>query len=102
MTLIGIMSDEEFLTDWPIDFGKGVRGEIMGHRNKPAGVVICHRFTGDVACATSVFWVKVNSQKVYTREEIDPLTIAEDIRCSCGLHGWIKDGKWEHAHDSLL
>ena len=102
MTLVGLYTDEEFEADYPVDFGKGIRGEWLGHRKKTAGVVICHRHTGDIGCATSVFWMKVNSQKLYTLVKEEPLTIEEDIRCSCGLHGWIREGKWEHAHDSIL
>jgi hypothetical protein len=102
MTLIGVYSDIDFEADFTVDFGKGVRGEVLGYRNKPAGIVVCHRMAGDLACATSVFWVKVNAQQIYTKIKDDPLTIEESIRCSCGLHGWIKEGRWEHAHDSLL
>lgn len=105
MTLIGFISDEDFEADFPIDFGKGVRGYIMEHRNKPAGVILCHRFAGDIGCAVSVYWTKVNEhQKLYTRTTpvSEPLTIEEDVRCSCSLHGWIREGRWEHAHDSLL
>jgi len=102
MTIIGYVSDKEFELDFPLDFGKGVRGEYVAYRKKYAGVVLCHRVRGDIGCAVSVFWVKVNSQKVYTKTQDDPLTIEEDIRCDCGMHGWIREGLWEHAHDSLL
>jgi hypothetical protein len=102
MTPIGIYSDQEFEADFSIDLGKTVRAEWLTHRKKAAGIVVCHRLAGDIACATSVFWVPVNHQKVYTKINNDPLTIAEDIRCSCGLHGWIREGQWEHAYDSLL
>lgn len=100
--IIGHISDKDFAADFPLDFGKGIRGQVIEHRKKPAGIVVCHRSSGEVGCACSVFWVKVNKQKIYTVIKKDPLTINEDIRCSCGLHGWIKDGQWQHASDSIL
>ena len=102
MTIIGYVSDDEFKADFRLDFGKGIRGEYVAHRKKVAGVVVCHRLAGDVGCACSVFWVKVNDQKVFTKSQDDPLTIEESIRCDCGMHGWIRNGEWQHAHDSLL
>jgi len=102
MTVIGIYEDTEFEADFTVDLGKGIRAEYLTHRRKAAGIVVCHRLSGNIACATSVFWTSVNHQKTYTRINNDPLTIEEDIRCSCGLHGWIKEGVWEHAIDSLM
>jgi hypothetical protein len=102
LTVIGHIDDHDFIADFPLDFGKGIRGEYVTHRRKVAGMVLCHRISGDIGCACSVFWVKVNEQPIYGRLQENPLTIEEDIRCSCGLHGWIRDGKWEHASDSIM
>lgn len=102
MTLIGEVSKEEFIANFPLDFGRGIRGEHVAHRRKIAGIVICHILPENLGCACSIFWVKIDGQKIYTKATDDPLNIEEDIYCSCGMHGWIRNGRWEHAHDSLL
>lgn len=100
MTAVGDLSDKEFEANYPVDFGKGIRGQFIAYRKKIAGIVLCHRRSSTIGCACSVFWIRINKQRVYTKLNSVPLTIEEDIRCDCGLHGWIKEGLWEYAHDS--
>lgn len=102
MTLIGYMSEEEFTADFPLDFTRGIRGSYVKHRNKTAGIVVCHRLSNGSGCACSAFWVKIEERPIWTLTNENPLTIEESIRCDCGLHGWIKEGVWNHAHDSIL
>lgn len=94
-------TDADFAADFPIDFGKGVRGSVVRYRNKKAGIILAHRTSDGAVCVGSVFWIKVNNGYTFTKSNDDPLTIEESIRCTCGLHGWIREGEWSHAHDSI-
>src|SRR3954468_6044804 len=102
MSEIGRRTDREFEQDFPINFGKEVRGDFVRSRNKVAGVMVAHKKKNGQICATSAFWTKVEKQAVWTKIQDEPLTLEESIRCSCGLHGWIKEGQWVHAPDSIL
>lgn len=95
-------TDADFVADFPLDFGKGIRGSFVSYRNKTAGIVVAHRISDGSVCGGSVFWAKVNDRHIFTKSSDDPLTVEESIRCSCGLHGWIREGSWSHAHDSIL
>lgn len=102
MTLIGYISEDDFVKDWPVDLSKGIRGSYVQHRNKTAGILICHRLENGSGCAASAFWRKIDDRPVWKLVEEQPLTLEESIRCDCGLHGWIRKGVWEHAHNSIL
>jgi hypothetical protein len=94
-------TDKEFEQDFPINFGKGVRGDFIRHRNKVVGVTTAHMKKDGSVCAGAVFWGKVENRPIWKLIQIEPLTLQESIRCSCGLHGWIRNGQWEHAPDSI-
>jgi hypothetical protein len=95
------MTDEEFASDFPVDFGRGIRGYFINDKGKPAGVIVCHR-EDNVGCAVSAFWTKIGTRPQVGLIKSDPLTLEDHIRCDCGLHGWIREGRWEYAHDSVL
>lgn len=101
MSDIGTRTQREFEADFPINFGKGVRGNFVLHRNKIAGVMLAHQLKDNVICATTAFWVKIEDRPVWQMTSETPLNLEESIRCSCGLHGWIREGQWEHASDSI-
>lgn len=45
-------------------------------------------------------WVPVNHDgetRHWTVEKLDPLTLSPSLLCSCGDHGFIREGRWEVA-----
>lgn len=101
MSDIGHRTDREFEQDFIINFGKGIRGSFIRYRNKISGVMLAHQKKDDEICAIAIFWTEVGDRPIWTKTSDEPLTLEESIRCSCGLHGWIKEGQWEHAPDSI-
>jgi hypothetical protein len=101
MSRIGVRSERDFISDFPVDFGKGVRADFVYKGNKVAGILLAHHRPDGYVCGTSVFWKKVGDKPLVRVKSLEPLTIVEALRCSCGLHGWIKEGQWEHAVDSI-
>lgn len=101
MTDIGVRSEQEFEADFPINFGKGVRGDFVRHRNKIAGIIHAHRKKDGEICAGTVYWVDIPNRPKWKLINSEPLTLEQSIRCVCGLHGWIREGQWEHASDSI-
>lgn len=101
MSNVGMRTEREFESDFPINFGKGVRGDFVRYRNKVAGIFFAHRKKDGVVCGGTVYWVKIEGKTVWKLLNAEPLTLDESIRCDCGLHGWIREGQWEHASDSI-
>lgn len=101
MSDIGHRSEREFQQDFPINFGKGVRGDFIRYRNKVVGIMQAHLKKDGVVCAGAVYWSRVENRPIWDLVTPEPLTLEPSIRCSCGLHGWIRNGQWEHAPDSI-
>ena len=101
MSNIGVRSEKEFESDFPINFGKGVRGDFVRYKNEIAGIIHAHRKKDGTICAGTVYWMQIEDRPVWTKVQDEPLTLEPSIRCDCGLHGWIRDGQWEHASDSI-
>lgn len=101
MSNVGRRTQKEFEADFPLDFGSGVRGDFVRHRNKLAGVIVAHMHNDGNICAGSVFWVKIEDRPVWKLESLEPLHLEPSIESDCGLHGHIRGGKWERAEDSI-
>ncbi len=97
MSDIGHRSEKEFVADFPLNFGNGIRGDFVRYRNKVAGIVLVHRKNDGLVCANAVYWVKVENRPLWKLVKEEPLTLDPSIKCSCGLYGWIREGKWENA-----
>lgn len=41
--------------------------------------------------------VEPNRTNRWTVESWDPLTLSPSVLCSCGDHGWIREGRWVRA-----
>jgi hypothetical protein len=41
--------------------------------------------------------VEPNRPNRWTVESWDPLTLSPSVLCSCGDHGWIREGRWVRA-----
>ena len=64
-------------------------GASIEHRS-PAGVQHVGGITFDGPVQRQVS----NGRAFWQVEQWDPLTISPSILCSCGDHGWIRDGRW--------
>lgn len=92
MSYIGLWPAEQYRVDFPLDFGQGVRGDWLTVKEEHVGLIVVHRSEDLEVCATTAYWA-FKAEKVTLMNE-DPVSIAPAITCSCGMHGFIKDGKW--------
>lgn len=91
------VTEREFVEEYPLDFGSGVRGSWHSYDGRShAGLIIAHLHEDGVLCAGAVsITYKNNRGAQWTMISEDPLTLAPSILDnSCGLHGHIVDGKW--------
>lgn len=86
------------------DLGHGVRirSFSVGRPPVPAGVFVMHRHDDGELCMGSVMFDVPETAKFenakWRVEQSDPLTLSPSVlRRDCGLHGWIRDGRWEPA-----
>lgn len=68
------------------------------------GLVIYHKNPAGQDCAGFVTLdgevqrrVEPNRTNRWTVESLDPLTLSPSVLCSCGDHGFIRDGRWVRA-----
>lgn len=86
------MSDPDGFTD----LGHGVRVFTLIADGEPSGLVLNHphRDNGQ-RCSARVGWGKHGP---HTLVSLDPLHVEASVLCQwCGLHGFIRDGKWVPA-----
>lgn len=87
-----------------VDIGHGV--VIRFYSNKgcdKAGVLLYHRHEDGAVCGGSVTfdvpandWHKQRGRPLWVVESLDPLTLSPSILDpDCGLHGYIRGGRWE-------
>jgi len=97
VTSIGHFSQEEYEASFPIDLGEGVRACYIGNVDDPPGLIVAH-MEGDQVCAASMFWRKAPPIAMWTVHSLDPLHLEPSLKCSCGHHGFIREGKWQPAN----
>jgi hypothetical protein len=68
-------------------------GAIIDHK-KPDGSGDC---SGAVNFDTPVMRQLRSDRALWTVESWEPLTISPSVLCSCGDHGFIREGKWVPA-----
>lgn len=70
------------------------RYALLIHHKDPAGAECSGMvtFAGDVQRR-----VEPDRPNVWTVQSWDPLTISPSVLCSCGDHGFIRNGRWEPA-----
>lgn len=68
------------------------------------GLTIYHKNPAGQDCAGFVTLdcevqrrVEPNRSNRWTVENWDPLTLSPSVLCSCGDHGWIREGRWVRA-----
>lgn len=105
-------------SDFPLDFGDGHRGKILGwHPDRELnpqtagipdvekwGMEILHTNPAGEPCAGFVTFdgdvqrqVEPNRPNRWTVESWDPLTLSPSVLCSCGDHGFVRNGRWVRA-----
>lgn len=92
------------MTPAAIAIGHGVTIRFTGIYGQPAdvkgGIIVAHRHPDGTICEGLVnFDVPANADLAnrpkWTVESWDPLTISPSVHnTGCGLHGFIRDGKW--------
>ncbi len=100
------MTAERVLPDWAkesqtiwLDDDHAVTWTTRSGESTPSGGLLWHRVAERPDSATPGWCVggfqwKGDSGPVWTLESMEPLTLSPSIRCGCGHHGWIKNGKW--------
>ena len=64
-------------------------GALMTHTDREG-----QRCRGVVTFRSPVAAVAFPGSPLWTVESLDPLTITPSIVCTCGDHGWIRQGRW--------
>lgn len=67
------------------------------------GVILKHSKLDDTSCEGFCTFDGEIQRRIspevpkWTVEKLDPLTLSPSIRCACGFHGFIKEGRWINA-----
>lgn len=86
-----------------VDLGDGVTGTFVSMHGDPEkkriGIVVVHRRPDNgEECWASCHWGYPGKSEQHELVSMDPLTVAPSLDCpECGLHGYIRDGKWVPA-----
>lgn len=93
-----------------VDLGEGVWAEPVSYWGiKRAGLLVGHpggpnatpgfdgACVGTVLFDLDVIRERFPDKPVWTVEQAEPLTLSPSISCSCGFHGWIRNGRWVTA-----
>lgn len=87
-----------------LDIGHDVR--IMfttrhGRGDARIGLIESHRAPDGRECGGSVTFLVPEAEGLpgprWQVDSWEPLTISPSVLCSCGHHGWIRDGRWVPA-----
>lgn len=111
MAFLWEYTEEEFQRNYEIDLGEGVRASFVHSDNDtsfPVGILFAHHrqdsnsHTTPVEgfCAGTIFWTKPFDEyegSLWELNNLEPLDLSPSIQCDCGLHGFIKDGRWLNA-----
>lgn len=92
----------------PLDLGHGVRAQFYELHRGPAGIkagiTISHIHDDDLVCEGSVMFDLPETREGFPDSprwrlhSLDPLTLAPSIlQRPCGLHGFIREGRWVPA-----
>lgn len=104
MAPIGTYTPDELIADYPLDFGNGVRGDYITVDGAPVGILMVHELVNGTVCGGSIYWSRPQEEVVvplWALGSFDPLTLNNSVRCSCGLHGHIREGKYTDETDSV-
>lgn len=101
---------EEPLVIHGLDLGSGVWIAPFTAAYVPdgdcAGGIVWHVHADGEPCGGSIYFVQApgdsaaavrqrERNQVWTVESWDPLTVSPSVLASCGLHGFIRRGRWE-------
>ena len=91
-----------------VDIGSGIGYELLGHSGScpkateyegNSGIVLVfdHRHGDETECRAAVLWCDgcALERPRWDLIKLNPLTLAPSIlRRECGVHGWIRGGRW--------
>lgn len=82
-----------------IDLGHGVYATPFGRQGHDghAGIHVGHYHDDGTWCEGGVLFEPMDGRPTWTVEQWDPLTISPSVAAECGLHGFIREGRWESA-----
>lgn len=88
-----------------LDLGSDVRLQFHGRQGHPDGVRVgawlTHPTPDGVGCTGAVQFDVPAAEGLkgprWTVEQWEPLTLSPSVLCSCGWHGWVRDGRWVQA-----
>jgi hypothetical protein len=69
----------------------------------PAGLTIDHLKADGTTCSGALMFDGETTRQIFpdqdkwTIESLDPLTVSPSVLCSCGDHGFIREGRWVPA-----
>lgn len=83
-----------------VDLGAGRYAvKVFGPDRMWCGIHAWHRTPGGAWCAGFVGFSLIPHREgigTWRVDRFDPLTLHPSIGCrACGVHGWIRDGRWE-------
>lgn len=89
------MLDE--LPDDAVDLGEEhAYTRLVDNEGNWAGILQWHRRDGRW-CVGHAMFDDGQPGTTWSVESRDPLTMSPSLLCSCGDHGWIRDGRWQRA-----
>lgn len=83
-----------------IDIGSDVRimFTVRTDGGPRIGLIESHRSPDGRECGGSIYFDVPEAEGLpgprWTVHSMDPLHIEPSVLCSCGHHGWIRDGRW--------
>lgn len=82
-----------------IDLGSGVYATPFGRQGHDghAGIHVGHYHDDGTWCEGGVLFEPMDGRPTWTVEQWDPLTISPSVAAACGMHGFIKQGRWVPA-----
>ena len=90
-------------SDWwragSIDLGHAHHAKPLRHEGAEIGFLIRHLKPSGEDCWGTVYYTHPEPEKhpIWTLKSREPLTLSPSILCSCGDHGFIREGKWVPA-----
>ena len=87
-----------------VDLGGDVYAQFIRRRPgsaDPSGAWLAHRRASSPTgwCVSTVEWWRATEGDwpIWSLGSLDPLALHPQVRCHCGLAGWVRGGRWVPA-----
>jgi hypothetical protein len=83
-----------------VDLGSDVRALLFTYppsqSGRPRGFVLDHPTPDGSRCGGTVVWDRdgMGDGPTWRLVTLDPLEVEPSIRCHCGYHGHVREGRW--------